>query len=61
MTYDEIIDLVYPDANKIAIENKNIYPSKVLGLCLYRYKHNYTTDEDITLYKNPLGQKNPST
>lgn len=61
MKFDELIELVKDDAHNIALERMNIYPSEIIGICLYRHKHEYTSDDDIIKRHNALGTINPKT
>lgn len=61
MKYTEIIDIIQESAYDVAIKLKTIYPSKIIGICLYRYENEYISDEDILTTFNPFGVLNPST
>lgn len=61
MRYTEIIDVLQESAYDVAIKLKTIFPSRIIGICLSRYKNEYTTDDDIATLFNPFGVLNPST
>ena len=61
MKFDDLIEVVKDDAYNIALERMDIYPSKIIGLCLYRHKHEYSSDDDIIKKHNPFGTVNPKT
>lgn len=59
MKFEQLIELVNPDAYNVAMNRMNILPSKIIGICLYRHKHGYSTDDDINRKHNPFGTINP--
>lgn len=61
MTYDSIISEISDDAINVAISIKSAMPSEIISACLYRYKHELVTDDDILIKHNPLGVRDPKT
>lgn len=61
MKYQELINTLKDEAFNVSIKEKNIFPSTIIGMCLYRYKHEYVTDDDILKKNNPFAILNPST
>lgn len=61
MRYIEIINHLKEISISVAAYEKTIYPSRIIAICIYRYKNGYVDDFDILNRNNPYGQKNPLT